>query len=321
MSNLLSAWREFLLGKRARRDVQEYSLNLMDNILSLQSELVNKTYRHGDYLAFNICDPKPRNIHKANVQDRLLHHAIHRQLYPFFSKKFIADSYSCQLDKGVHKALKRFQSFSYKVSKNNTRTGWVLKGDIKKFFANIDHEILKNILKTHITDKNIIWLLENIIDSFHAKKTGVGLPLGNLTSQLFINIYMNEFDQFVKHRLKAKYYIRYCDDFVIFSENKEHLENLIPVIKKFLDERLKLELHPNKLFIQTISSGVDFLGWKHYFNHRLLRTVTKRRMLKRIKTNPKLATFESYKGLMKHGNTKKIQKQVWEQYILHHDNI
>src|SRR6266567_1213046 len=142
LENLLSAWKEFERGKKGRKDVQEFSMHLMDNIFSLHSELFNHTYKHGGYQAFKINDPKPRDIHKAKVRDRLLHHAIYRILYPFFDKTFIADSYSCRNEKGTHKAIKRFRTFANKVSKNNTKTCWILKCDIRKFFANIDHEIL-----------------------------------------------------------------------------------------------------------------------------------------------------------------------------------
>lgn len=305
VDNLLLAWQEFIKGKRKRKDVQEFGFNLMDNIFSLHSDLSDFTYKHGSYQAFNISDPKPRNIHKASVRDRLLHHAIYRILYPFFDKIFIADSFSCRKNKGTHKALNRFKSFTYKVSQNNTKTCWVLKCDIKKFFANIDHNILLNILDEYIPDKNIIWLLNEIISSFR-----IGLPLGNLTSQLLVNIYMNEFDQFVKHKLKAKHYIRYADDFVILSNDKIWLEKQILLIQNFLTENLKLNLHPNKVFIKTLVSGVDFLGWVHFEDHRVLRTVTKRRMMRRIKENPEPETINSYLGLLKHGNTYKIEREI-----------
>lgn len=166
LENLLLAWQEFIRGKRAREDVQEFSLNLMDNIFSLHNDLLHHTYKHGGYQAFTINDPKSRKIHKASVRDRLLHHAVYRLLYPFFEKTFIADSYSCRLDKVTHKAIDRFNQFSSKVSQNNTKTCWVLKCDIRKFFASIEHEILLDILKEYIPDEDIIWLLENIIGSF-----------------------------------------------------------------------------------------------------------------------------------------------------------
>ena len=204
IENLLEAWKEFIRGKRNRRDVQEFQFQLMDNILTLYQDLANHTYKHGGYQAFDISDPKPRNIHKAIVRDRFLHHAVYRILYPFFDKTFIADSYSCRLSKGTHKALNRFREFAYQVSKNNTKTVWVLKCDIKKFFANIDQKILLDILSLYITDTNIIKLLAEVIGSFSVRPN-VGLPLGNLTSQLLVNIYMNQFDQFIKHQLKIKY--------------------------------------------------------------------------------------------------------------------
>ena len=163
LENLLLAWREFIKGKSQRKDVLEFQLRLMDNILSLHHDLSNFTYQHSNYQAFNISDPKPRNIHKAKVRDRLLHHAIYLVLYPFFDKTFIVDSYSCRKNKGTHKALNRFRDFGYKVSENNTRTAWVLKCDIRKFFTSIDQEIILKILKEYIPDKNIIWLLKKII--------------------------------------------------------------------------------------------------------------------------------------------------------------
>jgi len=310
VENLLEAWREFLRGKRAKRDAQEFSLRLMDNIFSLHNDLRNLTYKHGSYQAFKINDPKPRDIHKASVRDRLLHHAIYRKLYPFFDRVFIADSFSCRIDKGTHKALNRFRAFAYKVSQNNTKTCWILKCDIKKFFASIDHDDLKEILESYVADKNILWLLGEVIDSFHSSEPGKGLPLGNLTSQLLVNVYMNEFDQFVKHKSGVKYYIRYADDFVLLSGNRKELEEKVEPIKDFLKNRLKLEAHENKVYIKTLASGVDFLGWVHFPDHRVLRTKTKRRMFKRIMARPTSETINSYLGLLKHGNARNLTSHI-----------
>ena len=261
LENLYGAWMEFVGGKKYKKDVALFALNLSKNIFQLHEDLKNKTYQHSEYTSFQITDPKPRDIHKSSVRDRLLHHAIYRVLYPYFDKLFIFDSYSCRLGKGTHKANERYKYFARKVSKNSTRTCWILKCDIRKFFANIDHEILMHVLEKHITDKDTVWLLGRVVESFNTKgRIDVGLPLGNLTSQLLVNIYMNEFDQFVKHLLREKYYIRYADDFVFMSDNKNHLENLIPKISGFLEVNLKLNLHPDKLFIKTLSSGLDFLG-------------------------------------------------------------
>lgn len=315
IENLFEAWEEFLKGKRGKPDVQEFGLHLMDNLFLLHRNLLNHTYRHGGYQAFNMSDPKPRNIHKASARDRLLHHAVYRILYPYFDGKFIPNSFSCRLGKGTHKALNRFREFSLKTSKNNTKQCWILKCDIRKFFASIDQNILMDILRSRVLDQSVQWLLGEIIASFHSTAPGRGLPLGNLTSQLLVNVYMNEFDQFVKHKLKVKYYIRYADDFVIFSQNRTYLENLISKIGNFLSEKLKLTLHPQKVFVKTLSSGVDFLGWIHFSDHRVLRTATKRRMMRRIAGSPKPEVLNSYMGLLKHGNTRKL-KSVIEFYPL-----
>lgn len=287
----------------------------MDNILQLHRDLENHTYKHGGYQQFKINDPKPRIIHKASVRDRLLHHAVYRILYPFYDKTFIADSFSCRNNKGTHKAINRFREFGNIVSKNNTKTCWVLKCDIRKFFASIEQEILLDILKKHIrlsrdNQSEIVSLLKEVIFSFKPN----GLPLGNLTSQLFANVYLNELDRFTKHKLKIKYYVRYADDFVIFSKNKDYLECLVPIIGYFLENKLRLQLHPDKVFIKTLNSGVDFLGWVIFPDHRILRGKTRKRMFKRIKSSPSPETLNSYLGLLKHGNTGKVRNKVALRY-------
>ncbi len=319
IENLLLAWQEFIKGKKNRHDVQEFELRLADNIIKLHHELKNFKYQHGKYQAFNINDPKPRNIHKASVRDRLVHDAIYRILYPFFEKSFISDSFSSRELKGTHKAIDRFRTFCRKVSRNNTLTCWVLKCDIRKFFENIDHNILIEIIEKYINDKDIVNLLSKIIHSFHSKNGEIGLPLGNLTSQLLVNIYMNEFDQYIKHRLKVKYYVRYADDFVILSQNHEWLEELIPEVKNFLWSRLKLQLHPDKIFIKTLASGVDFLGWVHFPDHRILRTVTKKRMFRKLRKDKRSEVINSYLGLLKHGNTCKLNEKVINESKLVYD--
>lgn len=324
LENLFAAWQEFVCGKRNKPDVQEFARHLTDNIVQLHEELANGQYRHGTYQAFAISDPKPRQIHKAAVRDRVLHHAVYRQLYPFFDRTFIADSFSCRLSKGTHRAMSRFRLFAGGVSKNNTRTCWVLKCDIKKFFASINHSTLLDILAQYIPDLGVMLLLQEIIESFSSatfifplgqgEKTG--LPLGNLTSQLLCNIYMNELDQFVKHRLRAKHYVRYADDFVLLSEDRNVLEEQLLKMSDFLTRRLKLRLHPNKVFIKTFASGVDFLGWVHFPTHRVVRTTTRKRMLKRIQQHPTNQTLQSYLGLLSHGNTYTVRQEAVNLYGL-----
>lgn len=311
MENLLLAWKEFLRGKRYKRDAVEFARKFFEEIYLLHAELKGGNYKHGEYKSFNISDPKPRNIHKAGVRDRLLHHAIHRQIYPFFDSKFIADSYSCRLGKGTLRAMNRFRAMALAAGKNNTRTVWVLKCDIRKFFASIDHHILREILEKSIIDKDIFRLLVEIIESHDPGKIGKGLPLGNLTSQLFANIYMNEFDQFVKHKLKLRYYIRYTDDFVILDEKRQALEEVVPTVSHYLQSHLKVSLNPDKVFIKTLASGVDFLGWVHFPDHRILRTSLKRKILKRIeKTNIDARAVQSYLGLLKQGNASTLKIRI-----------
>ena len=316
VENLLAAWREFSNGKRKKVDVCQFQYTLSDNIYALHADLVGQTYCHGGYQHFKISDPKPRDIHKASVRDRLLHHAVYRKLYPFFDRTFIYESYSCRVGRGTHRAMNRFRGFAYKVSKNHTRACWVLKCDIKKFFASIDHQALFIALERSISDQKVLWLLREVVGSFKTRTSDVrvlarGLPLGNLISQLLVNIYMNEFDQFVKHQLKAKHYIRYADDFVLLSHDETELKQTLRYIVVFLRERLRLELHPDKVSIQTFASGVDFLGWVHFPDHRVLRTTTKRRMLRRTQGLQKEdAPVQSYLGMLKHGNAHTLEDKI-----------
>ncbi len=234
-------------------------------------------------------DPKRRHIHKAQVRDRVVHQAVFRQLYKIFDPSFIFDSYACRFNKGTHAGLKRLEIFLRKETQNYTRNVWVLKCDIAKFFDSIDHEILENILFEKEKDK--------------------GLPLGNVTSQLFANIYMNEFDQFMKHELKAKYYIRYCDDFLIVSYEREFLESLLPKISDFLEQKLMVKLHPKKVEIRKVSQGIDFLGYVILPHYKVLRTSTKKRILRRVKEVLSKGSMCSYVGILSHCKGYKISKK------------
>jgi retron-type reverse transcriptase len=275
----------------------------MDNIVRLHEDLTTRTYRHGGYRAFCIADPKPRQIHKASVRDRLVHHAVHRLLYPFLDKIFVVDSFSCRLDKGTHAALNRFRDFARKASRNHTRTVWVLKCDVRKFFASVDQTILLDLLFSRIYDDDIRRLLTEVIGSFHSGRPGVGIPLGNLTSQLFANVYLNELDQFAKRYLKSGHYIRYADDFVFLSPYKNEMLAILPIVSDFLRDDLRLIMHPDKIVLKTFASGVDFLGWVHFPDQRVLRNATARRMMRRVVEHPSKATIASYVGLLGHGDT------------------
>ena len=309
LESLLPSWRDFSRGKLGKSDVAIFASKLLSNLIKLESDLNKGQYRHGRYFHFRINDPKSRDIHKATVRDRIVHHALYRALYPHFASKFVYDSYSCQLKKGTHRALLRLQKLVIKGSQNNSRPIWALKGDIKKCFASIDHEILKNLLAKQIKDYKTLNLLVEIINSFPGN-IGIGIPLGNLTSQLFVNVYLNELDQFVKHTLRERYYVRYADDFVILSNDARHLEEIVLKLDEFLHSSLKLSLHPDKVYIKSFASGVDFLGWVHFLKHRTLRRTTKWRMMKKIKENPIEKIINSYLGLLKYGNAHNLTLQI-----------
>ena len=340
IENLFQAWNEFKRGKKNRADVQLFERNLEDNLFSLHFTLENKTYKHGDYFSFYVNDPKRRHIHKAKVADRIIHHLLYQYLYNLWDKTFIYDSYSCRLGKGTHKAVKRLELFTGKVSKNYVKPCWTLKFDIKKFFASVDHKILLRLLKLKINDDDILRLIKEVINSFcicHSRESGnlinrqylwiphqvrddngcKGIPLGNLTSQVFANIYMDELDKFVKHKLKVKYYIRYADDFLLLSDNKKSLKRFINPISEFLQNHLKLELHPNKIILRRLDWGIDFLGYVVLPHYILPRTKTKRRIFKKLKMKINddnfNQSFQSYLGYLSHANSYKLIQELKNQ--------
>lgn len=282
-----------------------YERHLEDNLFALQGELLEGTYRHGPYEPFTIFDPKQRQIHKTTVKDRIVHQALVQVIEPFFEKRFIFDSYSCRVGKGTHEAVKRLRVFLRKVSLNYTRTVYALKCDIRRFFASVSHEKLLRLLGERVDDQKAMSLLGEVISSFEMEK-GHGIPLGNLTSQLFANVYLHELDHFMKQHLKEKYYLRYCDDFVILSESRKHLQSLIPQINSFLTERLSLSLHPDKMSIRTWGQGIDFLGYILMPHVTVPRTKTVHRML--LRADERKAA--SYLGLCSHADAYDVSRII-----------
>lgn len=327
LENIFLGFEQFLIGKKKKKDVILFERYLEDNLFELFHALRDKTYLPGSYKEFYVRDPKVRQIHKASVVDRVVHHIVSIQLEQIFEPTFYAHSYSCRKNKGTHKGSLALQTMALKVSRNNTRVCWVLKCDIKKFFASVNHKMLLKILEKKIQDKDFIELLQKVVDSFYSDRTinfndKKGIPIGNLTSQFFANIYLNELDKFVKQTLKVKYYVRYADDFLFLSEDKKYLEHLLPTIQEFLKQKLDLELHPNKIFFRKFSSGIDFLGYITFPYYVLPRTKTKHRLLKKIKlkiseyqagkiTNEELnQTIQSYLGYLSHANTYEFQDKL-----------
>lgn len=321
LDNLFFAWNEFKKGKMKKQDVQKFAHDLEENIFALHRDLKDGRYGHSNYISFYICDPKLRKIHKATIQDRILHRAVYRIIEPIFDKNFIFDSYSSRSDKGLHKAVRRLHKFAWRLSKNNTRAVWILKCDIRKFFASIDQRILINLLNKKIGDAEAMELIKKVIFSF-GPDGQAGIPLGNITSQLFANVYLNELDQFIKRKLRAKYYVRYADDFIILSNDKTYLDDLVDIVNNFLREKLCLHLHPQKVMIKKWSKGIDFLGYVSFSHHSILRTKTKKRMFKKLAANYNRfrrgliderifdSVVQSYFGVLKHCRSYGIHKQL-----------
>ncbi len=324
LENLFTAWQEFRRGKRSNPDVQLFERHLEDNSFRLHWELSSRSYRHRPYHRFQVFDPKHRIIHKAEVRDRVVHHAIYRKLAPLFEPSFIFDSYSCRIGKGTHAAVERLEKFVRQVSKNYTGPCWALKCDIRKFFDSIDHARLFTAIQRKVSDADTLGLLRNVIQSFgvggkfaeRERERAHGIPIGNLTSQLFANVYMDAFDHFAKETLRAKYYLRYTDDFILLADNPEELMAQLAPMRDFLGRELKLELHPRKIILKKLRQGIDFLGYVVLPHYRVLRTRTKRRMYRKFRQSPSQESLDSYLGLLKHaegyGDALQLRRMVLE---------
>lgn len=321
--------------KRYKSEILKFSWNLEENLLKLEKELLNQNYQHGGYREFVVRDAKKRHIKAAPFRDRVLHHALYRIIEPIFNKGFVYSSYACRENKGTHEAIKRLETYltafdraggggRLKDKKNSNRV-YCLKCDISKYFASINHQILLKLNRKKIVDKKVLWLIEKILESTYEKKPGVGIPIGNLTSQLFANIYLDELDQFVKHRLRVKYYIRYMDDFLILDYNKNKLREIKKQVQEFLWEKLGLKLHPKKANVFPASKGIDFLGYQILGTRRLLRKNTVKRFIKRTRMYQKMLnkgflskekfnnSLQSWTAYAEFGNSWRLRKNLSEK--------
>jgi len=315
--NLHNAYLKARRGKNDIAEVLQFTYNLEEGLLKLQYELENQTYRTGKYRHFIIFEPKERKISALPFRDRIVHHAVCSVIEPIFDSRFIYDSYACRKGKGTHAGADRIQKFIRKANNNY----YVLKCDVSKYFQSVDHEILKQVIREKIADKKLLQLLDNIIDSAER-----GIPIGNLTSQLFANIYLNKLDEHVKYELKIKYYVRYMDDFIILHESKQSLHEIKEKINLFLVS-MKLTLHPRKVNICPITLGIDFLGYRIFYNHRLVRKSTVKRFLKNTKTKLKkygsgimdfdklMESFNSWEAYMSHANSAALKKNLYQEYF------
>ncbi len=304
-------------GKNKFPEVIRFNYNLEEELSKLQYELQNQTFKTGKYRHFVIFEPKERKISALPFRDRIIHHAVHSVIEPIFETKFIYDSYACRKTKGTHAGADKLQKFIRKSGNNY----YVLKCDVSKYFPSVNHEILKKVIRKKIADEKLLLLLDNIIDSIEK-----GIPIGNLTSQLFANIYLNELDEFVKYELKIKFYIRYMDDFVILQESKQELHKIKEKIKLFFVS-IKLTLHPKKANIFPVTLGIDFLGYKIFNNHRLVRKSTVKRFLKTVQRKIKkydleiisfdklMESFNSWEAYMSHGNSYQLKNSLYPRYF------
>jgi retron-type reverse transcriptase len=317
--NLLISYYAARKRKSAKNYAIDFEWNLEKELLQIQKELRDKTYEPGKYQQFKIYDPKLRDIFVAPFHDRIVHHALYNVIEPIFDKGFIYDSYACRKGKGTHQGMLRLKSFLMSLNKKcGGRDFYVLKCDIRKYFDSVDKDILFSLLTRKIKDKDILWLVNKIINSTFGSK---GMPIGNLTSQLFANVYLNELDKFIKHNLKVKYYVRYVDDFILLSESRRQLKEWRNLVREFLKNELLLELHPQKQEICPAKIGVDFLGFHIFYSHILLRQSIIRRFWKKFKKGQmKNASFWSYFGHFKFsdwfGLKRKIENKLKDKYSL-----
>lgn len=328
--NLLNAYFMAADGKWDREEVAIFTAHLEENLISIQNELIWRTYEVGRYREFYVYEPKKRLIMALRFRDRVVQWAIYLQLNPLFDKQFIYHSYGCRVGKGTTRAADRLQYWMRAVDRKPE--GWYyLKLDISKYFYRVNHEVLMNILANKIDDEGILWLMNAIINCEHTpfglprgmnpdsvskeeRLFDVGMPIGNLTSQLLANICLNELDQYVKHELKMHYYIRYMDDMIVLHPDKKQLAAIKECIELFLNEQLHLDLN-NKTTINKVKNGIEFVGFTIFPTHRKLKKKSLRKMKARLKyvakeyaqglksfdeINP---TVQSYYGLMKHFNS------------------
>jgi RNA-directed DNA polymerase len=323
--NLELAFRRASKGKTTKQYVIDFEANLKNNLLLLQQELAFHIYKPRPLQMFILRDPKTRKINKSAFRDRIVHHAVCIMIEPLFEKQFIFDSYANRIGKGVLKAIKRYETFSRKVTYNFTRQGYTLKADIRKYFETVHHTILLDILHKQINDVRVMWLIKVILKNYCSKDDRTGMPLGNLTSQFFANVYLNELDQFVKHKLRAKCYIRYVDDFVILDTSYEKLTEYKCRIEKFLEGKLSLMLHPDKSRIISLEQGVEFLGMKIFPNHKLIKQKNLRKFKRKyaelcsdyekreIKYDTLYDFLEGWCAYARYANSFRIRKKILQE--------
>lgn len=337
--NLYYASLQARAGKRGKANVALFERNIEEEILQLQAELSDKTYRPGGYREFTIYERKTRKISAAPYRDRVVHHALCRVIEPVFERTFIQDSYACRTGKGKHMAVDRCTEYARKYK-------YVLKTDIRKYFPSLDHEILFAKIARKIKCRDTLWLIRMIIDGSNAQEEVIeyypgddlfapfqrrrGIPIGNLTSQFFANIYLNDLDHFAEERLGCRAYILYVDDIVVFENDTRRLWEISRDITDFLQVE-RLTIHPEKTFVQPVTEGIDHLGYRVFPTHRRLRQDNGRKFVKNAKTLQEQykrgriglekvnATIQSWIGHARHADTYRLREKIFAGIVFAND--
>ena len=336
--NLYQAFKKAAKGKRGQPNVAAFEFDLEANLFRLQEELQAKTYRHSAYDSFYIRDPKHRLISAALFRDRVVHHALVRVIEPIFERSFIEDSYANRAGKGTHLALDRCQAFA-------RRYRFVLQCDLRQYFPSIDHALLRRILARKLADRDVLWLVDRILESgagvlsgeydmvyfpgddLFAAQRPRALPIGNLTSQFWANCYLNPLDHFVKRELHCKGYLRYVDDFLLFADDTRPLWAWKRAIRDHL-AGLRLALHERRSTVYPVGNGIPFLGFRVYPTHRRLKRANGVAFARRLKRHcAALARGEiTYEELERrvlgwiahaaHGDTYRLRRSLFDATII-----
>lgn len=301
IENLQLADKKARVGKGTKRDIIAHDENREANIIALHEKLIARTYRTSKYSVFKIYEPKERDVYKLPYYpDRIVHHAIMNILEPVFVSMFTADTFCCIKGRGIYAAANKIR----KALRIEEETRYCLKLDIKKFYPNIDHNVLKVFLQNKFKDKDLLWLLSEIIDSAE------GLPIGNYTSQYFANFYLTQFDHWIKEVLKVKNYFRYADDIVILAGNKAYLHKLLSEIRIYVCENLHLTIKDNYQVFPVAARGVDVVGYKFFHEYTLLRKTIKKNFARMLAKNKNPESIAAYYGWVKHCNGAHLMKKL-----------
>lgn len=309
MDNLRLADAKARKGKAWQYGVRVHDQNQEANLLTLQDSLVNRTYQTSEYTVFKVYELKERDVYRLPFYpDRITHHAVMNVLEPVFVSVFTSDSYSCIKGRGIHGAANAVKE----ALRDAPGTQYCLKLDLRKFYPSIDHAVLKQLIRRKFKDADLLWLLDEIIDS------APGLPIGNYLSQYLANFYLTYFDHWLKETLQVKYYFRYADDLVILSHSKQHLHSLFNSIRQYLQGILKLEVKSNWQVFPVATRGIDFVGYVFYHTHIRLRKGIKQNFARMLARNPNPLSIASYNGWLRHCNANHLTKTLLHEFIQRH---